>query len=419
MQYSKAHSSVEISLESSLVSPRVSFIIGGICIAVYIAAVVFAGVMIFKNMNEQHQTAQKEFDKLVVYTQSLNLDFMTEPFQSAFSKTLALSKPLSAVIVSSGTGEYAFENTREAGIEWNDSKPSFKKSFLISTDELVSPLPIANQRNVTIRAAYDRVDYTSTTTVLKQSLFAVLLALCVSFFTFLLRLLLSRDTVSLETRADNVLDDIIMQEEEVVSGDIFDEEIMNDDMELMPDNDDIIMPELSEEELAGLTAEEMDTPFLGIGNEFELTEKLTNELERSQTFNQDLTVMAMESRKEHFAEDVIDFFVLKDIIFEITLGRKKEEPEHYIDVIASGVTIDEGFHKASDFRNTFLSKYPEQEVFIGLSSRSGREEIDAERLLMEAKNALWNAEKDSPVVAFRVDPEKYKEWLKNKENSES
>ncbi|MDR1466269.1 MAG: hypothetical protein LBI40_01415 [Treponema sp.] len=408
MQYSKAHRSVEISLESSVISPRVSFVVGILCIAIYMAAVVFTGIMIFKNMDEQHQTAQKEFEKLVVYTQNLSLDFMTEPFQSVFKKTLALSKPLSAVIVSSAAGEYAFENVHTAGIEWNGSKPSFKKSFLLSTDELVSPLSIANQRNVTIRAVYDRFDYATASAVLKQSLLIVLLALCVSFFTFLLRLLLSRDTVSLKTEVDNIA-------EKAVSGYNSDEEIMDDNVVLIPDDDEISVPELSEEELAGLTAEETGAPFLGIGNEFDLIEKLTNELSRSQAFNQDLTVMVMESKKEHFAEDVIDFFVLKDIIFQVPHDREKEKSEYYIDVIASGVAIDEGFHKASDFRNVFLDKYPDQEVFIGLSSRSGREEINAERLLMEAKTALWNAEKDSPVVAFRVDPEKYKEWLKNRE----
>ncbi|MDR0411953.1 MAG: hypothetical protein LBH75_08290 [Treponema sp.] len=407
MQYSKSHSSVEISLESSLISPRISSIVGLFCIAVYAAVIVFAGIMILKNMGEQRQAAQKEFDKLVIYTQNLNLSFMTEPFQSAFNKTLALSKPLEAVIVSSGIGEYAFENTRDAGIEWNGGKPSFRKSFLISTDELVSPLSIADQRNVTIRAVYDRIDYAFATTTLKWSLLGVLFALCVSFFTFLLRLLSSRDTISLETGAGNI------KEEKTVLDDNFDEETAaKNTAVVMSSDDEIIVPELSEEELAGLTAEEPSTPFLGIGNELDLTEKLTDELERSLTFNQDLTVMAMESKKEHFAEDVIDFFVLKDIIFETTI---EEKPEQRINVIAPGVTIDAGFHKAVDFRNAFLSKYPGQEVFIGLSSRSEREEIDAERLLVESKNALWNAERDSPVVAFRVDPEKYKEWLKNKE----
>ncbi|MDR0784994.1 MAG: hypothetical protein LBE74_03820 [Treponema sp.] len=408
MQYSKAHSSVEISLESSLISPRVSFIVGVLCIAVYLAAVVFAGIMILKNMNEQRQTAQKEFDKLVVYTQNLSLDFMTEPFQSAFNKTLALSNALKAVVVSSGTGEYAFETVRDAGVEWNYGKPSFKKSFLLSTDELVSPLSIANQRNVTIRAAYNRVDYASAIAALKWSLFGVLFALCVSFFTFLLRLLLLRDRISLG--ADNVR----AKEEDAASvSNLFDEEITTDNTSVVSDdNDEIFMPELTKEELDGLTAEEPNTPFLGIGNEFDLTEKLANELERSLTFNQDLTVMAMESKKERFAEDVIDFFVLKDIIFETPLNE--ERSERRINVIAPGTTIDAGFRKASDFRNAFLNKYPEQEIFIGLSSRSDREEIDAERLLMEAANALWNTEKDSPIVAFRVDPQKYKEWLKNR-----
>jgi hypothetical protein len=389
---------------------------------VYLGAVAFGGIMILKDMGEQKQAAQKEFDKLVVYTQNLNLDFMSEPFQSAFGKTLALSKPLSAVIVSNGISDYTFENVRDAAIKWDGRKPSFKKSFLLSTEELVSPLSIANQRNVTIRAVYDRIDYAVATVTLKQSLLVVLLALCVSFFAFLLRLLLSRDTISLETRADNVL----TKQGNVIANAAGTDDSFDDDPdeEISPydadyagsssaDNGTIIMPELSEAELSGLMAEGPDTPFLGIGDELDLTEKLTDELARSLTFNQDLTVMAMESKKKHFAEDVVDFFVLKDIIFETTPGEG--DAKCRIDVIAPATTIDEGFHKASDFYKAFLEKYPEQEVFIGLSSRSGRDKINAERLLLEAENALWNSEKDSPIVAFRVDPEKYEKWLKSKE----
>ena len=53
---------------------------------------------------------------------------------------------------------------------------------------------------------------------------------------------------------------------------------------------------------------------------------------------------------------------------------------------------------------------------IGLSSRSERI-ITAQRLITEAEQAVLHAadDKDSPIIAFRVNPEKYREYM-NKKN---
>ncbi len=55
------------------------------------------------------------------------------------------------------------------------------------------------------------------------------------------------------------------------------------------------------------------------------------------------------------------------------------------------------------------------EVVIGLSSVSGRN-VDSQRLETEASQALSHAleDPDSPIIAFRANPEKYKEYIENK-----
>lgn len=54
------------------------------------------------------------------------------------------------------------------------------------------------------------------------------------------------------------------------------------------------------------------------------------------------------------------------------------------------------------------------EVSVGISSASGRS-IKAERLILEASQALDYASQDpdSPIVAFRANPEKYKEYMES------
>jgi hypothetical protein len=54
------------------------------------------------------------------------------------------------------------------------------------------------------------------------------------------------------------------------------------------------------------------------------------------------------------------------------------------------------------------------DLLVGISSRAGRK-VTAERLINEAETALLKArtEKDHSVVAFRADPEKYRDFVKD------
>ena len=73
--------------------------------------------------------------------------------------------------------------------------------------------------------------------------------------------------------------------------------------------------------------------------------------------------------------------------------------------------FEEIYNKVADF---LKDNNATNEVSIGLSSVSGRK-ITAERIIMEASKALDYASQDpdSPIVAFRANPEKYKELIEN------
>lgn len=76
------------------------------------------------------------------------------------------------------------------------------------------------------------------------------------------------------------------------------------------------------------------------------------------------------------------------------------------------------FDKIYDKMTSYLrSSNSTNEVVVGLSSVNGRK-VDAERLETEADQALAHAleDPDSPIIAFRANPEKYREYLDNQQN---
>ncbi len=66
----------------------------------------------------------------------------------------------------------------------------------------------------------------------------------------------------------------------------------------------------------------------------------------------------------------------------------------------------------NDIKDSLISKGIKNNVAVGISSKEGRT-ISVDRLIYEAEQAAEHAlkESDSPIIAFRADPEKYKEHI--------
>jgi hypothetical protein len=61
-----------------------------------------------------------------------------------------------------------------------------------------------------------------------------------------------------------------------------------------------------------------------------------------------------------------------------------------------------------------MEKSGNKDGYAGLASRNGRL-IDAERLLREARSSLEKTNGEKNIVAFRSDPEKFRQYLKEQE----
>jgi GGDEF domain-containing protein len=160
----------------------------------------------------------------------------------------------------------------------------------------------------------------------------------------------------------------------------------------------------------------------GLGWEAYLRERLGSELRRSASFEQDLSILiaSLDSASGRsdpnyavFAKTSRNFFSFNDLAFIFgTNGLAIILPNTDID---QAMQLSEELLKKlalllqdrSDPKNYF-------DLFMGLSSRAGRL-VEADRILGEAMAAHRRArqERDTHIIAFRPDPEKFRAYLAN------
>jgi GGDEF domain-containing protein len=150
-----------------------------------------------------------------------------------------------------------------------------------------------------------------------------------------------------------------------------------------------------------------------------MKERLDAEIARSASFEQDLSLLVfcyddLTSHDEAYGsigKVITEFFSFRDLAFE--------RGDDGFSVILPNIDSPHALRMAEEFikKLVFLAggDFAELEllpIYIGISSRAGRL-VDAGRLIEEAATALDRAryEKDSHIVAFRPDPDKYRNFL--------
>jgi GGDEF domain-containing protein len=153
-----------------------------------------------------------------------------------------------------------------------------------------------------------------------------------------------------------------------------------------------------------------------------MRERLDAEISRSASFEQDLSFLVfsytgLSARDPNYAAigaAIKDFFNFRDLSFE--------RGDDGFSVILPNIDSVHALRMAEEFyrKLVFLTegdyaKLGLLPLFMGISSRSGRL-VDALRMSEEAEAALEKArdEKDSRIVAFRPDPDKYRLFLASK-----
>ena len=436
-----------------------------ICIILYGAAIIYGTGRIVLNSRDRDILGEKEFlDILDRASSAAVLGFMSKPYQDVIQDSIMESRTILGVIISGSNGEYGFERQYGTVINWIGNSPRFKTGFGISRTPYYQSVWIEGQRNTTVQAIHSYIDYDFFIQVLKETLIVVFSVMALAVFILLLEINLRSmsgrdDTVQEKAKFesewkrplepysvntgnatpdtndaptdyedtpsdyddasadyDNTLSDY---EDTPVNYDNtpadYGDTLADFNDPVLPDSDfsgsDTPEPALTEGYPKGLYSSR------GIGWESYTKERLESELHRCASQEEDLVYIMMESRKAKMEEtefrklinECTGFFALPDMIFE--------KGEQGLALIIPALNVDQGFAKSEDFRSKVTGLISDNsgnpaDICIGLSSRSGRL-VEAERLILETKEALTRAKNDSqsPVIAFKSDPEKYRDFI--------
>jgi len=170
---------------------------------------------------------------------------------------------------------------------------------------------------------------------------------------------------------------------------------------------EITMPE-SEEEYSYVPAENPQ-------NENNLEFRLEKEISRAISSEVDLSLLliripdlSMESSVAAQIKDIlIEEFQYKDLVFDFS--------DDCFAGIKLNTTLDEAIDFTDKLNHRINSVLTENKIcFIGIAARTLRM-VGAKRLILESKEALVHAQQDtdSPIVAFRIDSEKYMKFMEN------
>lgn len=182
-------------------------------------------------------------------------------------------------------------------------------------------------------------------------------------------------------------------------------------VELPSENEKPVLIETSKEEVG---PNGLFSPVTGLGWESYLMTRLENEVNRAVASEMDLSLFVIQienaKRDSEIVKNTCNYlaiqFQFKDLLFEYK--------DDCIVAMKINMNLDEALNFADklheDISNIIAAE--DKKCFIGISTRSIRI-VAAERLLTEAEQAMEHAKTDpaSPIIAFRADSEKYRQYL--------
>jgi hypothetical protein len=140
-----------------------------------------------------------------------------------------------------------------------------------------------------------------------------------------------------------------------------------------------------------------------------LPERLKNELDRATADNEDILLILfqdVETTDEDFIVELAGMlrenYPQNDMNFEYT--------DSGYAVIVQNTEMDAGIAQLEELLKRWNEMKSVKSVRVGLSARCGRL-VEADRLLKEAESALSKASDENPIVGFRPDPEKFRQFI--------
>jgi hypothetical protein len=284
--------------------------------------------------------------------------------------------------------EFTYEREDRGIIAWEGDTPRFQRRFGSSRNPHFSPLRVNGLRNATIQAMSSLIDYSAFSRILLQSLFLVLGAALLSAATLLIYHIRSKNAALVSERMQDIYPP---KPERVPAGPGLEKPAQEESETWLKEKLDAELGicSITDKDLALVLMELSLTAGFGAGDDAGIKRKVSGRAGQ--------------------------FFDSQDSVYERG-GRS-------FAIILSGMGLEEAFSKARQFHNLIVMELPElfphkNDLRIGISSRN-RRLIRANRLLLEASRALdkANLEPQSPIVAFKSDPEKYKAFVQGRKKT--
>jgi len=369
-------------------------LVASICILAYLGALVLVIVRISVDMEQRRADAGREFAVLSGIASAAGAEgFMDDIYVRLVQTALNDSRVLEGVIIASPLGSLGFERESGRALAWIDGAPSFRSRLDFSRQELFRPLGIPGVPGASIQAVAGAIDTNDLVGTLAQAAIIVGAALALSFLTMLLE---SPSRKGAPSAARPLSDDAPIGRTTLRSAEALRE------------------ARVDRRPPSGYSAR---SQVLGMEH---AESRLAHEIDRSAAEGQDIAFIAVEFKSARaddyyarLAADAARFFSSKEFICE--------RGERGLSVICPGLSLDMGFLNATEFHARIMGKYPDvfahkTDLCMGISARSERELVNAARLIFEAEEALERAMMDpaSPVIAFKVDPAKYRAFMEGR-----
>jgi len=370
--------------------PLLTSALAMVCIIIYAVSLILGAGRILVNSNRRGILAEKEFNDILDSASSAAiLGFTSRSYQEVIQDAIMESETILGIIISGSNGEFGFERQYGSVINWVGNSPRFRTGFGIAKNPYFQAIRIEGQRNTTVQAIYSTLDYDFLIRVLRDTLIIILVVVALAIITLVVENKLKVKSVPFVLPAS--------------------------EPETRPQGS----PWKEHSYPKGLYSPR------GIGWESYTKERLESELHRCAASEEDLIFIVMENRGAKFGEESyrklaaegVNFFTERDLVFE----RGKQG----LSLIIPTLSFEKGFMKCEKFRKHIRSTLTDAsgappDLCIGLSSRAGRL-VEAERVMLEASEALAKALKEknpqNPIVAFKSDPKKYREFINRIENS--
>ena len=153
------------------------------------------------------------------------------------------------------------------------------------------------------------------------------------------------------------------------------------------------------------------SPRSGVSYESHLERRLTLELERAASNDQDLSfalcrfpgIAPGTESYQRCCQAIIEQFLFEDLIFE--------KGSDGFALVLPNTDLGRTIKQFEAFYQQLKSAALPGRPLFGLTARSGRL-IEADRLIREAQHALGKAQSEArPIIAFKADPERYRDFV--------